>query len=105
MNQSDDSKHEVLTINELAELLQISPNTAYKMASNGEIPGRKIGKSMWRFSRLLIHLWLWGKYKDDLFKNVTPQTFAMIHETTRQSLTGVGALEDEEGEGEEEDDR
>ena len=38
----------LITAKELAQFLKLSESTIYKLASNGEIPGLKIGDS-WRF--------------------------------------------------------
>jgi excisionase family DNA binding protein len=40
----------LLTAKELAQFLKLSESTIYKLASNGEIPGLKIGDS-WRFEQ------------------------------------------------------
>ena len=44
---------EVLTVRQVAELLQVSPDMVYRLAANGELPGRKIGR-IWRFTRTAI---------------------------------------------------
>ena len=41
---------EILTANQVAELLQIHPRTVYKLVKQGSIPGRKFGGG-WRFSK------------------------------------------------------
>jgi excisionase family DNA binding protein len=38
----------IMTAKELSEFLKLSESTIYKLASNGDIPGFKIGDS-WRF--------------------------------------------------------
>lgn len=47
----------VMTIDELAEYLQVSKSSLYKLVQNGQIPGHKVGKH-WRFRRLTIDRWL-----------------------------------------------
>ena len=47
----------VLNIEELAEYLNISKSTLYKLAQGGQLPGQKIGKH-WRFHRDAIDQWL-----------------------------------------------
>ena len=42
------SMEKILTAKELSQFLKLSESTIYKLASNGEIPGFKIGDS-WRF--------------------------------------------------------
>jgi excisionase family DNA binding protein len=41
---------EILTANQVAELLQIHPRTVYKLVKQGSLPGRKFGGG-WRFCR------------------------------------------------------
>jgi excisionase family DNA binding protein len=50
---------EVLTLEQAAELLQVSPEAAAELADAGELPGRKIGDD-WRFSRQAVLAWLGG---------------------------------------------
>lgn len=44
------AEQEVLTLTQAAQLLQLCNETVSKYASDGEIPGRKIGTD-WRFLR------------------------------------------------------
>lgn len=39
---------ELLTLDEVAQLLRLSPPTVYRLAARGDIPGRKVGRH-WRF--------------------------------------------------------
>ena len=48
---------DVLTVEQLAELLQIDEKTVRTLAASGELPGRKLG-SQWRFSRQAVLEWL-----------------------------------------------
>jgi excisionase family DNA binding protein len=48
---------DVLTLEQLAELLQVDEKTVRKLATDGELPGRKIGRE-WRFSRQAVLGWL-----------------------------------------------
>jgi len=50
---------EVLTLEEAAELLGISPRALREAAARGEVPGRKVA-NRWRFSRFALHRWLSG---------------------------------------------
>jgi excisionase family DNA binding protein len=54
-----DETPEVLTGEQLAELLQIDVKTVRSLAARGELPGRKIGRE-WRFSRRAVLDWLAG---------------------------------------------
>ena len=48
---------DVLTLGQLADLLQVDEKTARSLAAKGELPGRKIGRD-WRFSRQAVLDWL-----------------------------------------------
>lgn len=48
---------EVMTVDNLATYLQISPKAVYRMAGAGELPAAKIG-DQWRFRKSLIDRWL-----------------------------------------------
>jgi excisionase family DNA binding protein len=50
---------EVLTLEQLAELLSLDLESARALAETGELPGRKLGEE-WRFSRRAILDWLSG---------------------------------------------
>ena len=49
--------HEVLTVKEVCELLQISEATVYKMIKEGKIPSFQIG-SDWRFLKHRLVRWM-----------------------------------------------
>jgi len=46
-----------MTISDLAEYLQVSKSSLYKLVQSGKVPGQKVGKH-WRFSRAVIDRWL-----------------------------------------------
>jgi excisionase family DNA binding protein len=48
---------EVLTLDELAELLKIDPGALRRRVEKGQVPGRRFGAE-WRFSRSGILSWL-----------------------------------------------
>jgi excisionase family DNA binding protein len=48
---------DVLTPAQLAELLQVDEKTVRRLAGDGELPGRRIGRE-WRFSRQAVLEWL-----------------------------------------------
>lgn len=52
-----ESVTEVLTAEEAAALLKVSPKTVLRLARDGELPAQKVGRA-WRFCRteLLGHL-------------------------------------------------
>ena len=51
---------DVLTVEQAAELLQLSGKTLKRLAQAGRIPGRRVG-NQWRFSRQALMDWLAGK--------------------------------------------
>jgi excisionase family DNA binding protein len=50
---------EVLTLEQLATLLELDVELVRGLAEAGEVPGRKLGDE-WRFSRAAILTWLGG---------------------------------------------
>ncbi len=46
-----------MTISDLAEYLQVSKSSLYKLVQQGKVPGQKVGKH-WRFRRQVIDNWL-----------------------------------------------
>jgi excisionase family DNA binding protein len=48
---------EVLTLEQLAELLQVDDKTVRSLAAKGDLPGRKLDTE-WRFSRQAVLEWL-----------------------------------------------
>ena len=55
--QSAIQRREILTPREAADYLSVHVRTIYRLAKNGEIPGRKIGGS-WRFKKDTLDEWL-----------------------------------------------
>ena len=56
---------EILTIKELAEYLKIAEKTVYRFASEGKVPGFKVGSSL-RFRKSEIDDWIKeNSIKDD----------------------------------------
>jgi excisionase family DNA binding protein len=48
---------EVMTISDLAEYLQMSKSSLYKLVQAGKVPGQKVGKH-WRFHKDAVDAWL-----------------------------------------------
>lgn len=48
---------EMLTIEDVAGYLKLKPQTIYRWAQSGKLPGAKIGKE-WRFRRSAIESWI-----------------------------------------------
>jgi PTS system nitrogen regulatory IIA component len=50
-------ENEILTIEEVATYLRLTPQTIYKWAQERKIPAAKLGKE-WRFRKSIIDRWL-----------------------------------------------
>ena len=50
-------KRQVLTVEQLAEYLQVDKYTIYRLAKKGKIPATKVA-GQWRFMKELIDKWL-----------------------------------------------
>ena len=48
--------YEIMTLEEVAQYLKLTPQTIYAWAQQGKIPAAKLGKE-WRFRRDLIDAW------------------------------------------------
>jgi len=62
------NQDKVLTIEELAAYLKISKSTLYKLAQEGRLPGKKVGRH-WRFNRETIDSWLGEREKETAKKS------------------------------------
>jgi len=49
--------HAVMTVGEVAQYLNLVPDTIYRKARRGELPAVKMGK-VWRFPREALERWL-----------------------------------------------
>ena len=54
---------EILTLKEVADHLKLAEKTAYRLASEGKLPGFKVGGS-WRFQRTDIEVWIEKQKKE-----------------------------------------
>jgi excisionase family DNA binding protein len=48
---------DVLTVDEVADLLKVAPEAIEELAAAGELPGRRVGEE-WRFARSAVLEWL-----------------------------------------------
>ncbi len=48
---------QILTLKEVAAYLKLTDKTAYRLASEGKLPGFKVGGS-WRFKRADLEAWI-----------------------------------------------
>ena len=54
---STDMQHRWMTLQEVAEYLQLSKDLIYRLAQSGKIPASKVG-SRWRFRRERVDSWM-----------------------------------------------
>lgn len=57
----------IMTLEEVAEYLRLTPQTIYTWAQEKRIPAVKLGKE-WRFKKSLIDKWF-NDHLDDKFRN------------------------------------
>lgn len=48
---------DIMTLEEVANYLKLQPQTVYKWAQEGQIPGAKLGKE-WRFRKAILDEWI-----------------------------------------------
>lgn len=60
----DSPDTDVLTVEEVAELLKIPRSSVYKLAQEGRIPALKVGRH-WRFYRPVLLQWIAGEASFD----------------------------------------
>ena len=53
----ENPQSDILTVDEAAELLKIPRSSVYKLAQQGKIPAKKVGRH-WRFHRLTLVNWI-----------------------------------------------
>lgn len=86
----DAKGHEVMTLADVSQYLQLAEKTVLRMAQRGEIPAAKVA-SQWRFLRPVIRDWLAGQMqtlpesKLDSMANLQPTTLP-LHEVVRPEL-------------------
>lgn len=66
---------EVMGVCELAEYLRISVHTVYRLAEQGRLPGRKVGKR-WRFHRDAIVAWLATHQEENALRSTSRRGIA-----------------------------
>lgn len=60
----------VMTVKEVSAYLRLAESTVYKLAQEGQLPGRKVGGA-WRFSKKGLDEWLRKTPAAALSKNST----------------------------------
>jgi excisionase family DNA binding protein len=53
---------QILTVEQAAEKLQLTPKTTRKLLKEGQMPGRKVGRA-WRVLETDLERWISGKYR------------------------------------------
>lgn len=86
MNNGPDLGDEIMTVEQVARHLKLKPQTVYKWAQEGQIPGAKLGKE-WRFRRRIIDEWI------DNSILLSRGGFNMLHQQTQLGLAqqNIGA--------------
>ncbi len=63
---------EIMTLEEVAAYLKLTPQTIYTWAQEKRIPAAKIGKE-WRFKRSIINAWF-NQHIDQKFRHIVDGT-------------------------------
>jgi excisionase family DNA binding protein len=66
-SETMDELDPIMTIDEVAEYLDLHPLTVRRLARDGEIPAFKVGRQ-WRVKRAILERWL----AEESMKNVVP---------------------------------
>jgi len=82
-----------MTIEEVAGMLRLSRDTVYRLAANGELPGKKVGRA-WRFPKQEIEARLAGEMcnKQDEFHHQLKRLEGTIRERTNELTRANEAL-------------
>ena len=79
---------EILTVEEVARYLKMHPQTVYKWAQEGQIPGTKLGKE-WRFRKSIIDEWI------DMSIVLSKSGFDLMYQSSWLSAQRQGLSADE----------
>ncbi len=50
--------HDLMTVKQAAEYLQVNPKTLYRWLKNGDMPGVKLNGNVWRVPRAELERWV-----------------------------------------------
>ena len=75
---------QILTLKEVAAYLKLAEKTAYRLASEGKLPGFKVGGS-WRFKREDLEAWI-EKQKDNGWSPITKSLCAHFLKSQRMPM-------------------
>ncbi len=84
------SAAEVLFIDEAAALLGVHPVTLRRLASEGRVPARKVGRE-WRFNRAGLMAWLAGPPREEPTPSQGTRTVPPPNLRHSEPLAGVSA--------------
>lgn len=70
---------DILTLEEVAHYLKLKPQTVYKWAQEGQIPGTKLGKE-WRFRKAILDEWI------DSAIILSPAGFDLLQRSSQQAV-------------------
>jgi excisionase family DNA binding protein len=79
---------DIMTLEEVAKYLKLQPQTVYKWAQEGQIPGAKLGKE-WRFRRSILDEWI------DSAIHVSKGGFNFLFESSQAAIGQKGLTRDE----------
>lgn len=78
MVNRDTERDRLMTLQDVAEYLQVKERTIYQWAQKGDIPAFKLG-NVWRFKRQDIDLWIEERKRD------TPRSRALRQASEEES--------------------
>jgi excisionase family DNA binding protein len=79
---------DIMTLEEVAKYLKLQPQTVYKWAQEGQIPGAKLGKE-WRFRRTILDEWI------DSAIHLSKGGFNFLFESSQAAIGKKGLSRDE----------
>lgn len=79
---------DIMTLEEVAKYLKLQPQTVYKWAQEGQIPGAKLGKE-WRFRRAIIDEWI------NSAMHLSKGGFSFLFESSQASIANRGLSREE----------
>lgn len=69
------AENEIMTLEEVAEYLKLTPQTIYTWAQEKRIPAAKLGKE-WRFKRSIVDAWF-NQHIDEKFNFIVNSASAV----------------------------
>ncbi len=88
-----DEVHELMTVKQAAEYLQVNPKTLYRWLAEGDIPGVKLGGRSWRVQRGTLTGWVRRQSIENVIANaprVTQEWLDEIRQHREEMLEDMG---------------